>query len=219
MTPNVGVCPNVGGSQIETRARAIPSGPTLPASAAEARSAWENVIRSAAERGQFFVTLGFRSYLDTSRAIHCAEHFLTRVNRTLFGKRYRSHGTFLRGIAVMEIKRRSLQGLNSPHFHFVLSAPVDAKVRPTLSALQHAAKAAANRLRYVTRKDTYPLGGNISRPGQVNVQPISDAHGLANYLTKEIQLHGDPLDGRNIGFVDSLGIVGLLTSSRPWARI
>ncbi len=216
---NVEVCPNIGRCQIETGARAIPSGPTLPASADEARNAWEKVIRSAAESGQFFVTLGFRSYLDTSRAIHAAEHFVTRVNRALFGKRFASRGNFLRGIVVMEIKRGSLQALNSPHFHFIPSAPVDAKVQLTLSALQHAVKAAANRLRYVTRKDTYPLGRNISGPGYVDVQAIWDAHGLANYLTKEIQLHGDPLDGRNIGFVDSLGIVGLSTSSRPWARI
>ena len=85
------------------------------------RQAWDRLLSESGTNG-YLVTLGFRKYLDLFRAIKLAENFVLRVNRRLFGKRFKDNRQFLQGMVILERKRRSTHSSNSPHFHFVVSA-------------------------------------------------------------------------------------------------
>ena len=85
------------------------------------RLAWEELLANTGLNG-YMITLGFRVYMDKARAIEVANHFLLRINRRLYGKRFPRHGRFLEGAVILEHKHHSTRSSDSPHFHFVVSA-------------------------------------------------------------------------------------------------
>ena len=168
---------------------------------------WEQFL-AATGPYEVLLTLGFIRYLDLTRAVSSANHFLLRLNRKCFGKNFARRRRYLSGIAVLERKRASLTAPRSPHFHFLLrGSESDRKL--DVASLADAAKFHSARLRYPTLNNLHPMGGRISAPGCVDVRPVTDLARLAGYLTKE--LHVNALDADNIGFVGVHGIDGLST--------
>ena len=155
------------------------------------------------------VTLGFRTRLDHARAVDTANHFLCRINRRFFGKRYREHGRGLRGAVVLEQKRRSGRAYNSPHFHLVVLSDSIGSVLDDEDRIRTVVEHEASRLRYPTLDHLRPLGPPISGADFVDVKRIYSSDGLANYLTKGCKYFGRIEGALNIGFFGPDGIVGL----------
>ena len=172
------------------------------------RRAWEGLLSDTASNG-FMITLGFRMYLDQARAIEIANHFLLRVNRRLFGKRFRRHGQFLIGAVVLEHKHHSIRSRNSPHFHFVVSPESFTKLAVDENYLRAIVEHEAGRLRYPTLDYRRLLGPLVSGSQFVDVTKIKGPDGLGNYLTKDCNNFGPVSDALNIGFIGKDGIVGV----------
>ena len=168
----------------------------------DVRNVWVTLIQQY-QNYDLFLTVGFRCSLDPYRAQFSANHLLTRVNRTLYGKRYKEHGLWLCGIGVIEFKRLSVRSWASPHFHLALKFP-DGASRPT-EMVEASAKKGAARLRYPTFDSDRPFGGPISGADFVDVQSVYDQSGLAIYLVKDLGPGYRALDGHNIFFVDGNG--------------
>ena len=172
------------------------------------RLAWENLLSDVGANG-IMITLGFRTYLDKVRAVKIANHFLLRLNRHLYGKRFRKNCQSLTGMVALELKHHSSRSLNSPHFHFVVSAASLAKSIITEDKLCAIVNHAAGRLCLPTLDRYRPLGPPVSGPEFVHVTKIYGADELSNYLTKDCKSFGPVNDARNIGFFDANGIVGI----------
>lgn len=170
--------------------------------------AWENLISQIGSNGHM-ITLGFRTYLDKPRSIEVANHFLVRVNRRIFGKRFRRICNFLSGIVILEHKHRSSRSSNSPHFHFVVSAASLDKSGADEGKLRSIVAREAGRLCFPTLDPLHSLGGPVSGTDFVDVTRITAPTGLANYLTKECWSVDPTLTASNIGFFGVHGIVGL----------
>ena len=155
------------------------------------------------------ITLGFRVYLDKTRAIQVANHFLMRLNRRLFGKRFRKHAQSLVGAVVLEHKCHSTRSSNSPHFHFVVTAESFVTSEAKEEMLRAIVEIEATRLRFPTLVYDQPFGEVISGSDFVNVTRIETADYLANYLTKDCFRFGPAGSGLNIGFFGVDGIEGL----------
>lgn len=175
------------------------------------RKAWDVLISESGTSG-YLVTLGFRKYLDLDRSIDLAETFLLRMNRRLFGKRFKDNRQFLQGMVILERKRRSTHSPNSPHFHFVVSAKSFVRIKIIETELRSIAEDVAGRLRYPTLEPVRPFGEIISGPDFVDVRGITSADFLANYLTKDCHRFGPAGDALNIGFLCIGGIEGLATT-------
>ncbi len=173
-----------------------------------ARLGWERLL-SQIGSGGFMVTLGFRVYMDQARAVQVANHFLLRVNRGLFGKRFPQHGRSLIGAVVIEHKHHSTRSCDSPHFHFVVS--VDSFINSVVSEerLREIIEQVAGRLRFPTLHKQKPLGPLVSGSDFVKVNRIETPNGLANYLTKDCDRLGPARDALNVGFSGIGGIEGL----------
>ena len=192
MTPNDRVHPNARG------------GPRVGSLHDHAcRQAWQQLIAENTANG-YLVTLGFYCYLDEHRAIHSANEFLKRANRSLFGKRFKNHRESLIGMVVLEKKRHSTRSSNSPHFHFMVTA--DGR---DVRAMVEAAEGASRSLCYPTFERDRPFGRAISDPDLVDVREVYDPVGLADYLTKDCYRFGPLREALNIGFVTPDGIEGL----------
>ncbi len=172
------------------------------------RQAWEKLLSKMGTNG-FMITLGFRTYLDRKRAVETANHFLSRINRRIFGKRFRRHDRSLRGAVVVEKKRHSTRSHNSLHFHFVVFADSVGSSFSEESRLRVTVEREAGRLRYPTLDQLRPFGPLISGRDFVDVTRVHTPDGLANYLTKECKDFGLRGDALNIGFFGAEGIVGL----------
>ena len=172
------------------------------------RLAWEELLSDTGLNG-FMITLGFRVYLDTARAIAVANHFLQRINRHLYGKRFPRHGRFLEGAVVLEHKRHSTRSSNSPHFHFIVAAESLSTSEGNEERLRKVVEYAAGRLLYPTLVCDQPFGEVISGPAFVDAKRIVNANDLANYLTKDCCRFGPVGDALNIGFFGVDGIEGL----------
>lgn len=172
------------------------------------RQAWEKLLSNTGTNG-FMITLGFRTHLDRTRAVETANHFLSRINRRIFGKRFRRYDQSLRGAVVLEQKRHSTRSHNSPHFHFVVIADSVGSSLSDESRLRVIVEHEAGRLRYPTLDQLRPFGPLISGTDFVDVTRIHSPDGLANYLTKECKDFGLRDGALNIGFFGMEGIVGL----------
>ena len=172
------------------------------------RLAWEELLSNTGLDGHM-ITLGFRVYLDKARAIEVANHFLLRINRRLYGKRFPRHGRFLEGTVILEHKHHSTRSSNSPHFHFVVSAESLSTAEVNEERLQAIVEYAAGRLLYPTYVYDQPFGKVISGSDFVIVTRIDTADHLANYLTKDCCRFGPVGDALNIGFFGVDGIEGL----------
>ena len=166
------------------------------------RRAWKTLL-ARSDHYWALMTLGFQIYIDPERAISTTNHFLTRVNRALFGKHFGAHRQWLSGLAVMERKRLSLLAAGSPHIHMLVRRPHAVPVR--ISDLRLVAEKQAGRLRYPIHDPNRPMGRLVSGPRFVDVRHITDLGGLADYLTKKIE----SLDAVNIGFFGPEGIEGI----------
>lgn len=194
MAPNVLMCP----AESTCNGRAPRLG----------RRDWEKLLANTGFNG-CMITLGFWVYLDNARAIEVANHFLQRINRHLFGKRFPRHGRFLEGAVVLEHKRHITRSSNSPHFHFVTTAKCLPTAKDNGERLRMVVKYAARRLLYPTHAYNRPLGEVISGSDFVDVKRIVNADDLANYLTKDCYRFGQVGDALNIGFFGVDGIEGL----------
>ncbi len=172
------------------------------------RLAWEELLSDTGSNG-YMITLGFRVYLDRDRAVAVANHFLLRINRRLYGKRFPRHGRFLEGAVILEHKHHSTRSSNSPHFHFVVSAESLSTAEVNEERLQAIVEYAAGRLLYPTFVYDHPFGKVISGSDFVIVTRIDTADHLANYLTKDCCRFGPVGDALNIGFFGVDGIEGL----------
>ena len=199
--------PNELLSLIETNA-ACTGGAPHTAAVHLARRGWEKLL-SQIGAGGFMVTLGFRMYLDQGRAIQVANHFLLRVNRGLFGKRFPRHGQFLVGAVVLEHKHHSTRSSESPHLHFIVSPESFVRHSINEEELRTIVEHVAGRLRFPTLHEHKPLGPLVSGSDFVKVDRIETANGLANYLTKDCNRFGPARDALNIGFFGVGGIEGL----------
>ena len=173
-----------------------------------ARDAWKELLSESGTNG-YLVTLGFRQYLDLGRAIDVAENFLLRVNRRLFGKRFKKHGRFLKGMIVLERKGRSTRSLLSPHFHIVVSLRSFTNKVVNEDHLRGILEQVAHRLRLPTGDPLRPFGQCISGHGFVDVRKITSSEALADYLTKDCYKFGPRGNALNIGFLGIDGIEGL----------
>ena len=172
------------------------------------RLAWEELLSDMGLNGHM-ITLGFRVYLDKARAIEVANHFLLRINRRLYGKRFPRHGRFLEGAVILEHKHHSTRSSNSPHFHFVVSPESLTTAEVSEERLRAIVKYEAGRLLYPTLVYDQPFGEVISGSDFVKVTRIETAYDLANYLTKDCCRFGAVGDALNIGFFGVDGIEGL----------
>ena len=172
------------------------------------RLAWEELLANTGLNG-YMITLGFRVYMDKARAIEVANHFLLRINRRLYGKRFSRHGRFLEGAVILEHKHHSTRSSNSPHFHFVVSAESLSTSEAKEERLRATVAREAGRLLYPTLVYDKPFGEEISGSDFVKVTRIETADDLANYLTKECCRFGSIGDALNIGFFGVDGIEGL----------
>lgn len=159
------------------------------------------------------VTLGFRVHLDRARAIETADHFLRRINRRFFGKRYRQSGQSLRGIVVLEQKRHSSRAHDSPHFHFVVLGESVGRALCDEAQIRAVIEHEASRLLYPTLDQHRPFGPPISGTDFVDLTKIESPDGLANYLTKDCINFGAACDALNIGFFGVDGITGIRVPS------
>ena len=201
MTPNELLCPR------ETTAYNTECDPRKTTVHLSRRD-WERLLSHLGTNG-FMITLGFWMYLDQARAIKVANHFLLRVNRRIYGKRFRQHGQSLVGAAVLEHKHHSTQSSNSPHFHFVVAAESFEKLVVDEDKLRAIVEHEAGRLCFPTMDYHQPLGPVISGSEFVDVKRIENPDGLANYLTKECKKFGPENDALNIGFLSMNGIEGI----------
>ena len=174
--------------------------------AMHARKLWTEFIRSY-PLFDLFLTIGFRIWLAGHTAQFTTNHLLTRINRSIYGKRFKKHGEWLSGIGVIEFKSIIGHSCGSPHFHLLLRFPAGGE-RP-FKEVRVALQKGADRLRYPTVCPDRPLGGPISGADFVDVRPIHDLAGLANYLTKELGPGRTALNGHNVFFVGRDGIEGL----------
>ncbi len=172
------------------------------------RRAWERMLSVMGSNG-LMITLGFRTRFDHARAIDTANHFLCRINRRFFGKRYRQYGRCFRGAVILEHKRRSSRAHNSPHFHFVVLGESILNMLNDENRIRAVVEHEASRLRYPTLDQLRPFGPPISGADFVDVTRIHSSDNLANYLTKECKYFGCIEDALNIGFFGVDGIVGL----------
>lgn len=172
------------------------------------RLAWEELLSDAGSNG-YMITLGFRLYLDTARAIEVANNFLLRINRRLYGTRFARHNRYLEGAVILEHKHRSTRSSNSPHFHFVVSAASIVVSNVSQEKLRKITEYAADRLLYPTHVYDRPFGTQLSGSDFVDVRRIDSANNLANYLTKDCYRFGQVGDALNIGFFGVGGIEGL----------
>lgn len=172
------------------------------------RLGWEKLLSQVGSSG-FMITLGFRMYLDQTRAIQVANHFLVRVNRGLFGKRFPRHGQSLVGAVVLEHKHHSTRSSKSPHFHFVVSAGSFVYSAVNEEKLRAIVEHGAGRLYFPTLIDHRPFGPPVSGSDFVRVNRVEAADGLANYLTKDCNSYGPERDALNIGFFGIDGIEGI----------
>lgn len=169
---------------------------------------WERLLSRLATNG-FMITLGFRMYLDQARAIEVANHFLLRVNRRIYGKRFRRHSQSLVGAVVLEHKHHSTRSSKSPHFHFVVAIESFEKSVVDEDKLRVIVEHEAGRLCFPTLDYHQPLGPPVSGPDFVDVRRIENPDGLANYLTKDCKNFGPINDALNIGFIGMDGIEGI----------
>lgn len=172
------------------------------------RLAWERLLTDVGSDG-FMITLGFRIHMDRARAVEVANHFLLRVNRRLFGKRFSRHGQSLVGAAVLEHKHHSTRSSHSPHFHFVVSAESFSKFVLSEGRLRSIVEHEAGRLCYPTLNYRQSLGALVSGPDFVDVTKIESPDRLANYLTKGCSEFGSVSEALNIGFFGVNGIQGI----------
>lgn len=184
--------------------------PTFPSGLTgwQTRSAWEELIAEVGRDGIMF-TLGFRVTMDDRRAVMVANHFLQRLNRRLFGKRYIKHSSGMNGVVVLERKHRSSRSNLSPHFHFVVSGTGGSHPLPREDVFRDAVERESSRLLYPTLDGARCLVGSISGPDFVDARSIYAPQGLAKYLTKESGFSNLESDALNIGFVTVRGIQGL----------
>lgn len=175
-------------------------------SRAHCRRPWEELIVNVPGY-DFFMTIGFRTWLDLRRAEYSVNHLLLRNNRSLYGKHFKKHRMWLHGIGVLEFKSVVNRSSGSPHFHLLLKFP-DGAVRPIAEVIAVLEKG-AERLRYPTHCPERPFGRRICGADFVDVRPIHDLGGLANYLTKRLGPGRDGLNAANIFFVGADGIEGL----------
>ncbi len=201
------MAPNELLSLIETNESCTKRAPHTAAVHLE-RLSWEKLL-SQIGSGGFMITLGFQVYLDQARAIQVANHFLLRVNRKLFGKRFPRHGQFLVGAVVLEHKNHSTRSSESPHFHFIVSPESFVRHSINEEELRAIVEHVAGRLRFPTLHKHKPLGPLVSGSDFVKVDRIEIANGLANYLTKDCDRFGPARDALNIGFFGIGGIEGL----------
>jgi len=166
------------------------------------RLAWEELLSDTGLNG-LMITLGFRVYLDKARAIEVANHFLLRINRRLYGKRFPSHGKFLEGAVILEHKHHSTRSSESPHFHFIVAAESFENIHVNEKGLREIVEFAASRLR--DQSSGQPMSGSKF----VDTRRIQDPGRLANYLTKDCYRFGPAGSGLNIGFFGVDGIEGL----------
>lgn len=150
-----------------------------------------------------FITIGFRCWLDMVRAVSAANHLLTRVNRSLYGKNYKKRGLWLSGIGVVEFKLLTIRSWASPHFHFALKFPSEAA--HSIKDVRSAVEKGAVRLRYPTYELDRPFSKPISAAGFVDVQAVYNLGRLSAYLAKELGPGYRAIDGQNIFFVDGDG--------------
>ena len=202
MSPNELPCPAKMDYERRKGATSIDANPQA------GRRAWEDML-STVGSGGLMVTLGFRARLDHVRAVNTANHFLRRINRRLFGKRYRLSGQSLRGAVVLEQKRRSSRAHDSPHFHFVVLGESVSSVPNNEDRIRAVVEHEAGRLRHPTLDQLRPFGPPLSGVDFVDIARIDSSDGLANYLTKECKYFGGSEDALNIGFFRVDGIVGL----------
>ena len=188
---------------MKPESRPLPSRPQLESLATvDVRRHWLELIQKI-QNYDLFMTVGFRCSLDLFRAQFSANHLLTRINRSLYGKHYKGHGHWLSGFGVIEFKLLSIRSWASPHFHLALKFP-DGGSR-SINMVEASLKKGAGRLRYPTHDADRPLGALISGSDFVDVRPVNDQSGLANYLCKDLGRGRRALDCLSIFFVDGDG--------------
>ena len=168
------------------------------------RRVWSRFVERICQY-DLFLTVGFKYSLDVDRARFSTNSLLLRVNRALYGKRFKRRGLWLSGIGVLEYKLLTSRSWASPHVHLALQFPEDG--RRTLDSVVQPLVKGAGRLRLPTCEPDRPFGGLISGKEFVDVQATHDQSGLIAYLVKELGPgYCRGLDAVTVFFVDVDGI-------------
>jgi len=174
----------------------VQSGYEWPQPARPLQQAWAQLVE---DRGPYvaMVTMGFvGSYTDES-LFKATNRIIFGVNRKLFGKHFVRNNEFLSGFAAAE---QNQIGLNRGdlHFHMLIKS-----FRGVIS--DTAVNELRNKIIYVLPRVVDASKREMTSMSRVKVRLVTDQHGAAGYVTKEVGTERSP-NGDHMGILGPNGI-------------